>query len=96
MNLKFLPEEIFLNKTLAKGLLAGHLSFLFLFLHLQSPAGLFGTFVQSLKSSGTSLTTRDNPFTAKEILTTLFTAYFLARHLTSLIVLNTKNNEIKI
>ena len=30
------------------------------------------------------------------ILTTLFTAYFLARHLTSLIVLNTKNNEIKI
>jgi protein-export membrane protein SecD len=30
------------------------------------------------------------------ILTTLFTAYFLARHLTSLVVLNAKNNEIKI
>ena len=30
------------------------------------------------------------------IVTTLFTAYFLARHLTSLIVLNAKNNEIKI
>tara|TARA_Y200000002_G_C22671013_1_gene660029 strand:- start:568 stop:2112 length:1545 start_codon:yes stop_codon:yes gene_type:complete len=30
------------------------------------------------------------------IITTLFTAYFLARHLTSLIVLNTKNKEIKI
>ena len=30
------------------------------------------------------------------IVTTLFTAYFLARHLTSLIVLNTKNKEIKI
>ena len=28
--------------------------------------------------------------------TTLFTAYFLARHLTSLIVLKTKNKEIKI
>jgi protein-export membrane protein SecD len=30
------------------------------------------------------------------IITTLFTAYFLARHLTSLVVLNTKNKEIKI
>ena len=30
------------------------------------------------------------------ITTTLFTAYFLARHLTSLIVLNTKNKKIKI
>jgi protein-export membrane protein SecD len=30
------------------------------------------------------------------IITTLFTAYFLARHLTSIIVLNSKNNEIKI
>ncbi|MDB4339712.1 protein translocase subunit SecD [Pelagibacteraceae bacterium] len=30
------------------------------------------------------------------IITTLFTAYFLARHLTSLVVLNTKNREIKI
>ena len=30
------------------------------------------------------------------IITTLFTAYFLARHLTSLVVLNAKNNEIKI
>ena len=30
------------------------------------------------------------------IITTLFTAYFLARHLTSLVVLNTKNNEIRI
>ena len=30
------------------------------------------------------------------IVTTLFTAYFLARHLTSLIVLNSKNKEIKI
>ena len=30
------------------------------------------------------------------IITTLFTAYFLARHLTSLIVLNTKNKQIKI
>ena len=30
------------------------------------------------------------------IVTTLFTAYFLARHLTSLIVLNTKNKDIKI
>ena len=30
------------------------------------------------------------------IVTTLFTAYFLARHLTSLIVLNTKNKEIEI
>jgi protein-export membrane protein SecD len=30
------------------------------------------------------------------IITTLFTAYFLARHLTSLIVLNTKNTEVKI
>jgi protein-export membrane protein SecD len=30
------------------------------------------------------------------ILTTLFTAYFLARHLTSLVVLNTKNKVIKI
>jgi protein-export membrane protein SecD len=30
------------------------------------------------------------------IITTLFTAYFLARHLTSLIVLNTKNKEMKI
>jgi len=30
------------------------------------------------------------------IITTLFTAYFLARHLTSMIVLNTKNKEIKI
>ncbi len=30
------------------------------------------------------------------IVTTLFTAYFLARHLTSLIVLNVKNKEIKI
>jgi protein-export membrane protein SecD len=30
------------------------------------------------------------------IITTLFTAYFLARHLTSLIVLNTKNKNIKI
>jgi protein-export membrane protein SecD len=30
------------------------------------------------------------------IVTTLFTAYFLARHLTSLIVLNTKNTEVKI
>ena len=30
------------------------------------------------------------------IVTTLFTAYFLARHLTSLIVLNFKNKEIKI
>ena len=30
------------------------------------------------------------------IITTLFTAYFLARHLTSLIILNTKNKEIKI
>ena len=30
------------------------------------------------------------------IVTTLFTAYFLARHLTSLIVLNAKNKEIKI
>jgi len=30
------------------------------------------------------------------IITTLFTAYFLARHLTSLIVLNNKNKEIKI
>jgi protein-export membrane protein SecD len=30
------------------------------------------------------------------IITTLFTAYFLARHLTSLIVLNTRNKEIKI
>ena len=31
-----------------------------------------------------------------EIVTTLFTAYFIARHLTSLIVLITKNKEIKI
>ena len=30
------------------------------------------------------------------IITTLFTAYFLARHLTSLVVLNTKNKDIKI
>ncbi len=30
------------------------------------------------------------------IITTLFTAYFLARHLTSMIVLNSKNNEIRI
>ena len=30
------------------------------------------------------------------IITTLFTAYFLARHLTSLVVLNTKNKEIKL
>ena len=30
------------------------------------------------------------------IITTLFTAYFLARHLTSLIVLNSKNKDIKI
>ncbi len=30
------------------------------------------------------------------IITTLFTAYFLARHLTSLVVLNTKNKEFKI
>ena len=30
------------------------------------------------------------------IITTLFTAYFLARHLTSLVVLNTKNKNIKI
>ena len=30
------------------------------------------------------------------IVTTLFTAYFLARHLTSLVVLNTKDKEIKI
>ena len=30
------------------------------------------------------------------IITTLFTAYFLARHLTSLVVLNAKNKEIKI
>jgi protein-export membrane protein SecD len=30
------------------------------------------------------------------IITTLFTAYFLARHLTSLVILNTKNKEIKI
>ena len=30
------------------------------------------------------------------IITTLFTAYFLARHLTSIIVLNNKNKEIKI
>ena len=30
------------------------------------------------------------------IITTLFTAYFLARHLTSMFVLNTKNKEIKI
>ena len=30
------------------------------------------------------------------IITTLFTAYFLARHLSSLVVLNTKNKEIKI
>ena len=30
------------------------------------------------------------------IITTLFTAYFLARHLTSFVVLNTKNKEIKI
>ena len=30
------------------------------------------------------------------IITTLFTAYFLARHLTSVVVLNTKNKEIKI
>ena len=30
------------------------------------------------------------------IITTLFTAYFLARHLTSLIILNTNNKEIKI
>ena len=30
------------------------------------------------------------------IITTLFTAYFLARHLTSIVVLNTKNKEIKI
>ncbi len=30
------------------------------------------------------------------IITTLFTAYFLARHLTSMIVLKTKNKEIKI
>jgi protein-export membrane protein SecD len=30
------------------------------------------------------------------IITTLFTAYFLARHLTSVIVLNSKNKEIKI
>tara|TARA_B100000575_G_C23109712_1_gene640886 strand:- start:366 stop:1856 length:1491 start_codon:yes stop_codon:yes gene_type:complete len=30
------------------------------------------------------------------IITTLFTAYFLARHLTSLLVLNSKNKEIKI
>jgi protein-export membrane protein SecD len=30
------------------------------------------------------------------IITTLFTAYFLARHLTSLVVLSTKNKEIKI
>ena len=30
------------------------------------------------------------------IITTLFTAYFLARHLTSLVVLNAKNDEVKI
>ena len=30
------------------------------------------------------------------IITTLFTAYFLARHLTSIIVLNKKNMEIKL
>jgi protein-export membrane protein SecD len=30
------------------------------------------------------------------IITTLFTAYFLARHITSLVVLNTRNKEIKI
>jgi protein-export membrane protein SecD len=30
------------------------------------------------------------------IITTLFTAYFLARHLTSIVVLNTKNKEINI
>jgi len=30
------------------------------------------------------------------IVTTLFTAYFLARHLTSILVLNTKNKEIRI
>tara|TARA_B100000674_G_C37379384_1_gene706727 strand:- start:156 stop:599 length:444 start_codon:yes stop_codon:yes gene_type:complete len=30
------------------------------------------------------------------IITTLFTAYFLARHLTSLVVLNNKKREIKI
>ncbi|MDC0937811.1 protein translocase subunit SecD [Pelagibacteraceae bacterium] len=30
------------------------------------------------------------------ILTTLFTAYFLARHLTSVVILSTKNKEIKI
>ena len=30
------------------------------------------------------------------IITTLFTAYFLARHLTSIIVLNNKNKEVKI
>ncbi len=30
------------------------------------------------------------------IITTLFTAYFLARHLTSVVVLNTKNKDIKI
>ncbi len=30
------------------------------------------------------------------IITTLFTAYFLARHLTSMVVLNSKNKEVKI
>ena len=30
------------------------------------------------------------------IITTLFTAYFLARHLTSLVILNTKDNKVKI
>ena len=30
------------------------------------------------------------------IITTLFTAYFLARHLTSLIVLNSNEKEVKI
>lgn len=46
VNLKFLPEELFLNKTLALCLLLCHVSLLLLFLHLWEKKGLAGVFKQ--------------------------------------------------
>ncbi len=73
VNLKFLPEELFLNKQVALGLLVAHVTGLLVFLHLQNPKGLLGTFVASLSFPGVPT----NPFTARELLITLFVGNFV-------------------
>jgi len=81
VNWRFVDEETFLSSAFARGLLALHLTFLFLFLSRNMPGGVgvIGVFRRSLGSSWqTSGTNKDkNPFSSDFLVALMFGGAFI-------------------